>query len=160
MAAGSVLSLAVTLTMPNQDGVSDSLTVTSYETDAAGNTIIDQDSTQFVVTVAALVSDDYNSYSLSNSVALGTGQTDYAYRVKTTVNLDSKIKMTFRGLTLNAGASCQRKIVSGSTVSYVAYTSTVASNAITIDLTASTIPAGTTGEIVCANLINLPSVST
>ena len=146
--------------MPNQNGVSDSLTVTTYLLPSTSSTIIDQDSTQFTVTVANLVADNYNGYSLSNDVALGTGMTDYSYRIKTTVVLDGTIKFTFRGLTLNAGASCSRKVVSGSTVTFTAYTATVASNTVTVNLAASPITAGTTGEIVCTSLINLPSVST
>lgn len=146
--------------MPNQDGISDSLIVTTYMSTDADSIIIDQDSTQFVMTVAAIVSDDYNIYSMSNNVALGTGQTDYSYRVMTTVDLAKTLVMTFRGLTLNAGTICRRKIVTGSVVSYVNYAASVSGNAVTIDLTASTITAGTTGEVVCTSLINLPSVST
>lgn len=146
--------------MPSQAGTSDSLVVTTYQTTESDSVIIDKDSTQFTVTVASLVSDDYNSYSLGNSVALGTGQSDFNYRVKTTVALDGTIKLDFRGLTLNSGTSCSRKIVSGSSVSYVAYTSSVSGSSVTITLTASTIPSGTTGEIECTSLINLPSVST
>lgn len=146
--------------MPNQNGVSDSLIVTTYSASTSTGTVIDQDSTQFTVTVANIVADDYNSYSLSNNVALGTGTTDYSYRIKTTVNLDGTIKFAFRGLTLNPAATCNRRTVVGSTVTLTAYTQTVSGNSITVNLAASTITAGTTGEIVCSNLVNLPSVST
>lgn len=152
--------MAITLTMPNQNGISDSLIVTSYNSSSISSTIIDQDIAQFTVTVANLVADDYNAYSLTNNVALGVGTTTFSYRIKTTVALDGSLKMTFRGLSLNAGATCSRRIVSGSIVTLVPYTQTVTGNSITVTLTASTITAGTTGEIVCSNLINLPSVST
>lgn len=145
----------VTLTSPNQNGPSDSLTVTTFKNSSLSTSIVDSDSTLFTMNVQDLPADLSNSYTLSNAVAQGTGVTSYNLRLRTPVQLDGTLKLTFRDLTVGV-PSCAIIVAGTPTALTCVKTST---NIVTVTLgVANMIAAGSSGEISISNL-NLPSVA-
>lgn len=162
--AGQVISIVVTLTIPSQFGVSDSLIVTTYQNSTDTTTIIDQNSKDFVVTVVNIPSNTDSDYSLANNVASGTGTTSLNLRVKTTVDIVGWVTVTLRGLTVVAPATCKKVT---SVLGVITYTPLICNikasttNAVEIDLSSPglAILAGSIGEIMLDSMVSLPSVA-
>lgn len=152
--------MVLTLKSPNQDGNSEPLIISTYQNKSLADSIVDQDSTNAIVAVANLWGEVSLDYKLSDPVARGTGSTDLTTRVRFFEDIDKTFKLTFRDLTLAGAATCQKKEISGSTVVYLNLPCTYAGNVLTISgFDTELVPAGTTGEILIKNVIQLPSVA-
>lgn len=158
--AGTAISLVLTLKTPNQDGNSEPLIISTYQNKSLPDSIVDQDSTNAFVAVANIWGEVSLDYKLSDPVAKGTGTTDLTTRVRFFEDIDKSLKLTFRELSLAGAATCQKKEISGSTVVYLPMPCTFAGNVLTINgFDTEPVPAGTTGELLVKNVIQLPSVA-
>ena len=150
----------LTLKTPNQDGNSEPLVINTYQNKSLPDSLVDQDSANAFVAVANIWAEVALDYKLSDPVAKGTGSTDLTTRVRFFEDLDKSLRLTFRELSLAGAPTCEKKEISGSSVVFHNLPCTFAGNVLTINgFDTEPVPAGTTGELLVKNVIQLPSVA-